>query len=123
MAPPSDPECRFNFETRRCEPQPLCRLRFRVSIVRIGGGGGGKHAMSSKPVRLWMVPLLFKGNPKANLLCASVHYFESGRFDCLSRKLFAVGENYFASLLIEWSGPWVRSLLGCNATMWWAFFW
>lgn len=34
VAPPSDPECHFSLETRRCEPQPLCRLRLRVSAVR-----------------------------------------------------------------------------------------
>lgn len=31
VAPPSDSECSFSFDTRRCEPMPLCRLRFRVS--------------------------------------------------------------------------------------------
>ena len=34
VAPPSDPECYFSLETRRCEPQPLCRLRLRVSCGR-----------------------------------------------------------------------------------------
>lgn len=33
VAPPTDPECYFSLETRRCEPQPLCRLRLRVSLV------------------------------------------------------------------------------------------
>lgn len=30
VAPPSDPECVFDLETRRCQPQSLCRLKFRV---------------------------------------------------------------------------------------------
>ncbi|CAN0025224.1 unnamed protein product [Ectocarpus fasciculatus] len=44
VAPPSDSECSFSFETRRCEPQPLCRLRFRwgdlapSSACRLAGG-------------------------------------------------------------------------------------
>lgn len=33
VAPPTDAECYFSLETRRCEPQPLCRLRLRVSLV------------------------------------------------------------------------------------------
>ncbi|CAM9893740.1 unnamed protein product [Laminaria digitata] len=29
VAPPSDPECVFDLESRRCQPQSLCRLKFR----------------------------------------------------------------------------------------------
>ncbi|CAM9295342.1 unnamed protein product [Scytosiphon promiscuus] len=29
IAPPSDPECGFSLETRRCEPHSLCRLRLQ----------------------------------------------------------------------------------------------
>lgn len=32
VAPPTDPECRFDLETMRCEPRPACHLRFRVSF-------------------------------------------------------------------------------------------
>lgn len=31
IAPPTDSDCTFSFEARRCEPQDLCRLRPRVS--------------------------------------------------------------------------------------------
>ncbi|CAN0414270.1 unnamed protein product [Ectocarpus sp. 12 AP-2014] len=56
VAPPSDSECSFSFETRRCEPQPLCRLRFRwgdltpSSACRLAGGASSdekKHRASA----------------------------------------------------------------------------
>ncbi|CAN0279666.1 unnamed protein product [Pylaiella littoralis] len=38
VAPPSDPECTFSLEARRCEPQPQCRLRLRWGDVTLTSG-------------------------------------------------------------------------------------
>ena len=39
VAPPSDPECVFDFQTRRCQPQSMCRLKFKVSVLTISFTG------------------------------------------------------------------------------------
>ncbi|CAN0098524.1 unnamed protein product [Ascophyllum nodosum] len=35
VAPATDPDCRFDLETRRCQPQPACRFRFRWGDISL----------------------------------------------------------------------------------------
>lgn len=46
VAPPTDPECRFDLETMRCEPRPACHLRFRVSFDSVGRVSPAKPSLA-----------------------------------------------------------------------------